>query len=154
MKTKICESCKLGLPLDQFYRSSVSSDGLYPRCKGCSKYYNSQTYRNQKARDKQPIIETTPLRVANLQFFHRNLCDIPGSFEPQLLNIKDNTNADLNLKLEISPSSNYYRSIFTSKDGELVRANDCMDLKSLLSVTCFYLADKAIYCSLKGVENE
>jgi hypothetical protein len=153
MKTKTCESCKLDHPCNQFYVSSKSLDGLYPRCKGCCHYYNSKSYRNQKATDKQPIIETTPLRVVNEQFLHRNLGDNLGSFEPLILNIKDSSESDLNLRLEINPLINFYRSIFTNTDGKLIKTYDCIDVKSLLNFTAYYLADRSLYCSLKGVEN-
>lgn len=35
---KICSACEEPKPHSEFHKSASSKDGLYPRCKNCSKY--------------------------------------------------------------------------------------------------------------------
>jgi hypothetical protein len=39
MKTKICSTCKLDKPVDEYFKNSRMKDGLQPRCKTCAAEY-------------------------------------------------------------------------------------------------------------------
>jgi hypothetical protein len=50
MKTKGCTKCKVRKSINQFKKTRVSKDGLYPQCKKCTSEYHKQYY--QKNRQK------------------------------------------------------------------------------------------------------
>ena len=52
METKICNTCKLEKPLEEFYNDSWKKDGKRPICKECTnkKYYDCKDEQNQKHR--------------------------------------------------------------------------------------------------------
>jgi len=51
METKVCKECKNKLPLDMFYKSKDSTQGVRGRCKECDSKYWKQFY--EKNREKK-----------------------------------------------------------------------------------------------------
>ena len=57
IKTKVCSKCGRELPLSEFYKRSVSNDGLQSYCKECAIKMSSEYAKKSRERKKAHKIE-------------------------------------------------------------------------------------------------
>ena len=70
---KICSTCKVLKPLDNFYRDKRAKDGLHSQCKECEKKYEKNRDRNKKRVSAKRYREShKAIEKARLQRWKKN----------------------------------------------------------------------------------
>lgn len=73
-KTKICKYCNKIKTIDNFYKSSVSKDGIDSKCKQCTlEYHQSEKYRTYKKLYRQKNKEKIAERRKRIRMEHPEL---------------------------------------------------------------------------------
>lgn len=88
---KICTTCNIQLPSENFHKRTKSSDGLQSSCKSCRKIIDADSYVKSESRQKSIKDRRSRVRAENVELMRRYKrlcgCSVCGEKEPVVLDL-------------------------------------------------------------------